>query len=184
MRRIILFCLISLFTISCSNKEKETKKRVLMIKDLAELGTVEYNISKVIRVSDDQTWYKFGNRKILFSCEAILKAGVDLSKLTENDITFENNEITIRLPKAKLLYLNMAPDKIEEEYNEVSFTRFSFTNEEKDGFLVQGEKSILEAIPSIGILEAAEKNAKQLFASWLAQSNFNSVNIIFVEPKQ
>lgn len=177
--------LLSIFLFfSCNNKETAIKKRVLQIKDLSELGTVEYNISKVIRVSDDQTWYKFGNRKILFSCEAILKAGVDLSKLTEDDILIDNNEITINLPKAKLIYLNMAPDKIKEEYNEVAFTRFSFTNEEKDGFLVQGEKGILEALPSIGILEAAEANAIKLFESWLNQSNFKSVKIIFTEPKQ
>ena len=28
---------------------------------LAELGTVEYTVTKIIKASDDQTWYKMGD---------------------------------------------------------------------------------------------------------------------------
>lgn len=44
----------------------------------AELGSVEYTISKIIAVDHD-VFYKIGERKILFSSLSTMKAGVDLS---------------------------------------------------------------------------------------------------------
>ena len=120
-----------------------------------------------------------GDRKILFSCEAKLKAGVDLAKLKESDVEIKDDKVTITLPKAKLIYLNMDPQKIKEEYMDISVTRSGFSNEEKDALLSQGEKNIEASIPSLGIIENAEKNTKQLITSWLKQCNINNVEIKF-----
>lgn len=175
----LVFFAFALLFISCVNNEDELKTKVLKIKDMSELGTVEYTVTKIIYSSDDQIWYKFGGRKILFSCEAKLKAGVDLSKLTEDDIKVEKNKVTLKLPKAKLIYMNMDPEKINEEFSSVSVFRSSFTNAQKDAILVQGEKMIKESIPEMGILDAAEKNTTILLTSWLRQCNVETVIITY-----
>ena len=73
----------------------------------------------------------------------------------------------------------MDPQKIKEEYMDISVTRSGFSNEEKDALLSQGEKNIEASIPSLGIIENAEKNTKQLITSWLKQCNINNVEIKF-----
>ena len=78
---IAVIFLFLLFT-SCRQKEKEhdLPSTILAIQQTGKLATAEYTLTKIIRASDDQTWYKIGDRKILMSCEAHLKAGVDLQR--------------------------------------------------------------------------------------------------------
>src|SRR3954462_4014516 len=103
---LIAVIALSLLFISCKKKEKERDlpSTILAIQETGRLATAEYTLTKIIRASDDQTWYKVGDRKILMSCVAHLKAGVDLQKINKNNFTVENDStITITLPHAQLL---------------------------------------------------------------------------------
>ena len=76
---LITFITLNFFFIACKQKEKEPSlpSTILAIQETGKLATAEYTLTKIIRASDDQTWYKVGDRKILMGCEAHLKAGVD-----------------------------------------------------------------------------------------------------------
>jgi hypothetical protein len=160
-------------------EEENPVEKVIKIKDLNQLGTVEFKVSKIISSDDDLTWYKIGNRKILFSCEAVIKAGIDFSKLKKEDISIDNKLVSLKLPKAEIIYIKIDHNNIKEEYKEIDWQRSQFTNKEKDEILVLGEKSIKEAIPSMGILTAAESNAKLFLSSYLKASGFKDVSIQF-----
>jgi hypothetical protein len=87
MLKKMQYWLILLFTLTLSCKSGlPDKQQVLTIREMGSLATTEYTITKLVKASDDKTWYKIGDRKILISCRATIKAGVDLSKLTANDI--------------------------------------------------------------------------------------------------
>jgi len=110
MRRCIYFLFILLISFSCNHKEKvERKQLVPLLKQLSDLATVEYVVTKIIKANDNKTWYKIGDRKILMSCKASLIAGIDLSKITEENINIRGNKITMILPRAKLLIVNIKP---------------------------------------------------------------------------
>ena len=178
--RTACFFSMALLLIACAPKEEESPiDRVRKIKEMAELGTTEYTVTKIVAASDDQTWYKFGNRKVLFSCEARIKAGIDLSTLKDEDITIEGRSVSVVLPKAKVIYLNMEPSMIKEVYSEVSFTRTGFTNQEKEAILAQGERAIEAAIPDMGILKSAEDNAAALVRAFLSMKDFDKVQVTF-----
>src|SRR4051812_14783946 len=111
---IVVIALFLLFT-TCRQKEKERDlpSTILAIQKTGKLATAEYTLTKIIRASDDQTWYKVGDRKILMSCEAHLKAGIDLQQLNENNFEVENDStIAVVLPHAQLLSVDIPPDKI------------------------------------------------------------------------
>jgi hypothetical protein len=176
MKKINYLLLLSL-AFSC--KQPDPKEKVLKLRDMAELATVEYSFSKVIKASDDQTWYKMGSRKILFTCEAIAKAGVDLSQLKESDVSIDQNgKINLKLPKGKMILVNIDPDKIREAYRDVNFTRNNFTNQEKEVLLQQAQVNIDSLVAHSGIIEAAEKNAKEIISSWLVQNGLENHEII------
>jgi hypothetical protein len=173
--------ILFLFLASCNKplEEENPVEKVIKIKDLNQLGTVEFKVSKIIPAADDLNWYKIGNRKILFSCEAIIKAGIDFSKLKKEDISIENKLVSLKLPKAEIIYIKIDHNNIKEEYKNIDWNRSDFTNKEKDELLVLGEKSIKEAIPSMGIVAAAESNAKLFLSAYLKASGFKDVSVQF-----
>jgi hypothetical protein len=177
MKRITHLLLVQALVFAC--KSPDPKEKVLRLRDMAELATVEYHFTKVIKAADDQTWYKMGSRKILFTCEAKAKAGVDLSQLKETDIAIDQEgRITLKLPKGKMILIDIDPNKIKEEYREVSFSRNDFSVEEKEQLLKKAQSNIDSLVAQSGIIEAAEKNARDVIDSWLNQNGLSNHEIV------
>ncbi len=178
---LVSICFFALFSCKQDISYKQMEEQVGKITSLTELGTVEYVVTKIVKANDNATWYKFGDRKILFSCKAILKAGIDLSKLEDSDIkaNIEKKSISITLPGAELLSVNLKPENIKLIYEKTSITRSSFSNKERDAILAQGEADILKSVPDMGIFDDAENNAKLFLEAFLKQAGFTNVNIEF-----
>ena len=178
---LVSICFFALFSCKQDISYKQMEEQVGKITSLTELGTVEYVVTKIVKAHDNATWYKFGDRKILFSCKAILKAGIDLSKLEDSDIkaNIEKKSISITLPEAELLSVNLKPENIKLIYEKTSITRSSFSNKERDAVLAQGEADILKSVPDMGIFDDAESNAKLFLEAFFKQAGFTDVNIEF-----
>jgi hypothetical protein len=147
------------------------------LKDLAELATVEYEVTKIVSYKDI-AWY--GDRKILFETAATVKAGIDLNELADHDIQLRDDEaVTVTLPRPKILLFNMKPEHMREIFNESGILRSDFSNEEKDGLLSQGEKDIRAKVARMDILERAARNARILVESWLKKMGFATVKVAF-----
>lgn len=151
----------------------------------AELGTIECKVRKVVKADDKADWYKFGDRKILFECSGTVKAGIDLSSpesIKVDNIDESSKSITLTLPAAKILSLNLNPEDTKLVYEKVSATRFNFDNVERNGLLKQGEAAILEDFAKEKeIMKQAEKNCSSFFTSMLGQIGFKNISIKFKE---
>ena len=181
---VIIFLFFFLVQPGCSSKKEPSKiQQVLGLQKMSDLATAEYVVTKIIKVNDDQTWYKVGDRKILMSCKASLVAGIDLSQLTEKDIDMDGNNITLTLPHAKLLYINIKPEDIKTAYQEVSLFRDKFSAAEKDALAAQAEKQIKESVDSLGILVTAETNATLFINRFLQKEGFKNIHINFSRLK-
>lgn len=181
---LIIFSLIAALFFSCkSNKETSKIDEILGLKNMSELATAEYVVTKIIKASDDKTWYKVGDRKILMSCQASLVAGIDLSQLNAKDIRINEDNVKITLPHAKLLYLNMKPENIKIVYQDVALFRNEFSAGERDQLASQAEKQITESIDSLGILVTAETNAAIFINSFLQKQGFKNIYIDFSPVK-
>ncbi|MBE0664568.1 MAG: DUF4230 domain-containing protein [Candidatus Aminicenantes bacterium] len=147
------------------------------LKDLAELATVQYSVTKIVSYKD-VAWY--GDRKILFETAATVKAGIDLNELADQDIRLEGDRaVTISLPRPKILLFNMKPEHMREIFNESGILRSNFSNQEKDGLLSQGEKDIRAKVAGMNLLERAARNARTLIESWLTKTGFKTVHVVF-----
>jgi Protein of unknown function (DUF4230) len=184
--RTWLFLLATALILGCQEK-KSAIDTVMQLKELSELATVEYTISKIIKASDDQTWYKVGDRKILMSCQATVKAGIDLSQLKSEDISINGDEITLTLPRAAIQSLNIKPEDIRTEFQEVGLFRSDFTAAERNQLMAQGEAQIRKDIASTDILRTAESNASLFIGQFLRQMGYQQVDIRFgnnvINPK-
>lgn len=177
--RLVYITTFPLIFMSCGESiEEKMNKKLSEMSELTELGTVEYTISKIIKANDN-SFYTIGDRKILFSCKATMKAGIDLSNFSPANVKIEkgNNSVVINLPKAKVLSFNMPAEKVQLEYEKVGIMRSNFTVENRNDLLKQAEEAIIADAENLGILKDAEKNAKLFFEALLAQVGFNNITI-------
>ncbi|MBR3565413.1 MAG: DUF4230 domain-containing protein [Paludibacteraceae bacterium] len=172
--------LLVLCMVGCSpSQEQSLEARLQTMAETAELGTVEYTVKKIVKSSDKQ-WYTVGNRKILFQTTAYLKAGIRLQDFSADKVHIdEQNNVTVILPHAQLLSFNMPADEITTVFEDISFFRSRFSADEQNYILQLGEADIRADVPNLGILEDAEKNAKEVFTAMLQQLNYNNINIKF-----
>jgi hypothetical protein len=176
----IALLLVILNVIVARPASKGKRIELQTLKDLSELATVEYDVKKIIRYKDE-SWL-MGRRAILIETSAILKAGIDLSELTSQDIKQEGDAITIYLPRPKLISLNMKPRDMKEIYNEAGIFRQNFSAAEKEIFLTQGQKDIMSKLDEIGIIGKAAVYSKLLLETWLKILGFREITILFKDP--
>ena len=182
--KLSLLITISALLLSSCGKKSHAQELESQIKSMggasAELGSVEYTISKIIAIDHDR-FYKIGDRKVLFSSLSTMKAGVDLSTFCADSVSIDNKKgtIDIRLPKAKVLALSMPFENIKMEYSKVGGLRSEFSVEERSEILKQGQEDIMNDAEKIGILKDAEDNVRTIFESLLAGADFKEINITF-----
>ncbi len=175
---LILFFLFPVLLIDCTaKKEKSKMQEVLGLQKMSDLATAEYVVTKIIKANDNKTWYKPGDRKILMSCKASLVAGVDLSKISEKDVSIEGDNITLTIPHAKLIYIDIKPEDVKTVYEDVSMFRTNFSSQEKDALASQAEKQIKESADSLGIFVTAETNATIFINNFLKKEGFQNISI-------
>lgn len=172
-----ILTLIVLF--SCKNEEEKTPQPdVFEIRNMGMLSTTEYTIGKVIKLNDvPQEWYKYGDRKLLISCKAKVKAGIDLTQISDDDVRVNGKTIEIILPPAQITSFVMNPNYIRTEMESVTGFRHNFSQTEKRDFLEQGEKAILEDLKETKIIADAEKNASIVLKNFYKNLGFESVSI-------
>jgi len=177
MMRITAIIFLIVFLVSCKRENKVNE--VFALREMSELATVEYIVTKIIRASDDQTWYKIGDRKILMSCEASVKAGIDMTAIRKENISIDGKSISLVLPKAHLVSINIKPEDIKVEYQETGLFRDNFSAAERDQLMAQGEKQIAKSVDSLGVLQTAETNASLFVSNYLKQLGYDSIHIRF-----
>lgn len=178
MRKNIIFLTIMILLLcltGCKRGEREVKYKIKK----AELGTVEYTVRQIIRNSDE-SWKLFGDRKVLFSVKAKVKAGIDMDKMKDDDVRVRGKSIKMTLPEPKIVALNIKPDDVKLEYSKVSALRSEYSQKEYDEILKAGEKSIRnDAALRNSIIADAEENAREFFEVLLRGSGFTDINISF-----
>ncbi|MBQ9193610.1 MAG: DUF4230 domain-containing protein [Bacteroidales bacterium] len=183
MKKAFYIALLILTAGCARGPEDNTLREIEAISAMRQLSLVEYRVRKIVKADDEGEWYKIGDRKILLSCTAYLKAGIDLTGFSADDVDIDrlDGSVTVRLPHATLLSMDIPASEIREEFGQVTLLRSSFTAEERNALLRQGEKQIRDSVPSLGILEKAEENARRFFESVFSKMGFTSVEVVF-EP--
>lgn len=177
MKKLAIILTLSLFLYACGKEEKIDFQKQL--KQAAELSTIECTITKVFGLTDN-TLEWLGNRTVLFSCQATMKAGVDMDKFNVDDISISDEKITITLPAPEIFSYNIPPDEIKEIYSDLGVLRSNFSQKERDEVFhvaeeeIKGDEEILSSI-----LKEAKESSKTFFEALLRQNGYSDININF-----
>lgn len=177
------FLVLLLLILACNKKQQEEKPTILSLKEMSDLATVEYTVAKIIKANDNKTWFKVGDRKILISCEAHIKAGIDMSKIAENNFKIEGKNVQLQLPAPKIISLSIPAEKIKVEYQDISLFRDPYKADERDQLAVQAETQIRNSIDSLGILQQAKTNTSLFVNNFLKRLGYENITITYTNPQ-
>ena len=175
---ITLLLLVTTLLSGCNTTTQTPITVQQALQNSTQLATVQYTITKVVKANDNLTWYKLGNRKIVYSLTAYITAGINLSKLTTSNISIKNKSITVALPAAEIVSIDIPVSMVKEEVTEIGILRTPFTNTEKNELLLQGEQAIKQQITQLNILTIAKTNAEKMIENFLKNLGYSNVTII------
>ena len=161
---------------------------ILQVQKCSKLYTAEYRVHKII-THDDALRLKgqlmskqfnlkvpLADRKIAIPMDAKIKAYIEFSEFSEQNIERSDNQITIILPDPQVV---MTSSKIDQKNVKqyVGLTRAHFSDEELANYQQQGREAILQSIPDMGIEETARANAAKVLVPMLTQLGYEEQNI-------
>lgn len=195
---VILSLIILLATTACSHRdeevtdpeqqEQERPTLVMQVQKCARLYTTEMRIHKII-THDDVLRLKgsllakdfnialpLGERKIAIPMDATLKAYIDFSTFSEDQVERDGDRITIFLPDPKVVMTSSRIDRKEiREF--VGLTRSQFTDQELTSYEQQGRQAIVNSIPQLGIVDMARENAARVLVPMLTEMGYKEENV-------
>ena len=168
-----------------------TEKRptlVQQVRKCSRLYTTEYRIHKIV-THDDVLRLKgqllrqdfdiplpLGERKIAIPMDATIKAYIDFSNFSEQNVERDGDRITILLPDPQVVLTSSKINRDEiREY--VGLTRSHFSDKELTGYEQQGREAILKSIPGLGIEETARENAARVLVPLLTDMGYDERNV-------
>lgn len=186
MMRWLTMVAATVLLASCCKTVDESAWQQKM-KQAAELGTVQYTVQKVVS-NNDESWKIFGDRKILFSFKAVIKAGIDMEKFDPQSVRVSENKrkgtkkISLELPQPKIFTYNIRPEDVKLLYSEVSLLRTEYSNKERDEIVAKGlwELKTNKELTAM-ILRDARLNAESFVEMLLRRNGFTNVEITFKE---
>lgn len=170
---------------------------VQQIKECSRLYTAEYKVHKIITHSDTSKISATvlgqklnlnlpgGRRKVAIPIDAVLKAYIDFSNFSEDNVRSEGGKIYIDLPTP---HVTITSSKIDHDgiKKYVSIIRSDFSDEELALYEKQGRQDIINDIPNLGILNTARRSAASQLLPLISMLGIPQENIVitFVEPSE
>jgi len=161
---------------------------ITQVQKCSRVYTAEYRIHKIVTHDDEvklrgsifsqdfEIPLPLGDRKIAIPMDATLKAYVDFSEFSENNVVRNGDRITIYLPNPKAV---MTSSKIDQANikSYVGLVRPHFSDEEITHYEQQGRASIIQNITNMGIFDTARENAASLLIPMVEQMGYKKENI-------
>lgn len=149
----------------------DTTSVVHEVQPLSDLVTVKYVMDKVV-VLEDVKWY--GENRVLLLAHGVVKAGVDLKRLTPADVTISDKKIFLRLPPPQIMdaYLD---DKNSQVIDHTTGLLRVFDKDLEQTARANAVDDICRAARRAGILDDAQKQAQVQLGSFLHQAGFERV---------
>jgi hypothetical protein len=152
-------------------REENTATVVEQVQTLSDLVTVKYVLEKVV-ILEDAKWY--GENRVLLLAHGIVKAGIDLKKISADDVAISDKKISIKLPPPQITdaYLD---DKNSQVIDHSTGLLRAFDKDLEQAARQNAVDDVRRAARADGILDEADKRAKLELELFLRQAGFEQV---------
>lgn len=189
-----LFCkmksfgyILLIFTLLLSSGCQKNKRHLVIskIKSTAKLATTETIIDKVVIGQKEKKIFglvKISNAEFVAYSQAIVKTGIDLTKIKRGDITIDGNIIELKLPSVEVLdfaypFEKYIIDTILSD-NDI-FNKIDVIDQED--FFRKAEVDIRKHLKYMGITEQTQENTRKLMEGLLKNMGYEEIYISFAD---
>ncbi len=165
------------------------------VRQCARLYSTEFKVHKIITHEDTKQLQgtfmnrpfsidlPVGKRKIAIPMDAVVKAYIDFSNFSADNVKRDGDRLEIVLPDPQL---EITSTKINHEdiKQYVALLRHNFTDEELTGYETIGRQSIVNDLPNLGIMETARLSAAKVLIPMVSEMGFGAdqVTVTFRKP--
>lgn len=132
------------------------------IQRLSELSTVQFTESVyIIKETEEGVLPKFlTQEKLLLAATGEVEAGVNLNEVGQDDVSVEEERVTIDLPEPRILNVNLDEEETRLYDRDRGWLVLRGNDDLIEDARLEAEDKILEAAKEGGILQQAENNAE------------------------
>ncbi len=178
--KIAMVILCSIILVSCKDKRYFTVSKV---KDAAKLATTETIIDKIVIGNEEKKILRIitiGRARFVCYTQAIVKAGIDLRKVKENDIAIEGKKISLYLPSVEVINFSYPFDKFKVDrvlQDNDLFAKIDI--KEMEELYRQSEIDIRILLPYTDIVETTERKTTQMLEILLKTLGYKEIYITY-----
>ncbi len=151
--------------------QENTTTVVRQVQTLSDLVTVKYVLEKVV-ILEDVKWY--GENRVLLLAHGIVKAGIDLKRISANDVAISGKKISVRLPPPQITDAYLEEPKSQVIDHTTGLLR-AFDKDLEQVARQNAVDDIRRAARRDGILDEADKRARLELELFLRQAGFEQV---------
>ena len=150
---------------------ENTATVVEQVQTLSDLVTVKYVLEKVV-ILEDAKWY--GENRVLLLAHGIVKAGIDLKRISADDVTISGKSISIKLPPPQITdaYLD---DKQSQVIDHDTGLLRVFDKDLEQTARENAVDDIRRAARNAGILNDADQRARLELELFFREAGFEQV---------
>ena len=188
MRKEIYILAISILLVFSACRKNDRHLVISKIKSTAKLATTETIIDKVVIGQKDLKLFgivKISNAEFVAYTQAIVKTGIDLTKIQRNDIKIDGKIIELELPPVEVLDFAYPFEKYEID---TILSNNDFINKidviDQEDFFRKAEIDIRKHLKFMGITEQTQENTRKMMEGMLKNLGYEEIYISFADSTQ
>lgn len=144
------------------------------IRGMSTLATAEFKGTATNEVVN-KAWLPFlPDERLMLATEGTILAGIDLSQITEQDVTITDEDVTIRLPSARIISVDIQHQLVQTSSGMLPGIDPAMQPQAEQ----QGRADLLAAACRSGLLGRAEQEAQQALRSLLSTLDFRAITFV------
>ena len=180
--KALLIPLCLLLLVGC-----QTDQRALVVGKIqaaSKLATTEFTVDKIVHGSKTKRFMwtiKLNEARFLAYSQAIIKTGIDLNKLTYEDIKIEGRRIELKLPPVEVINFSYPPDrfKLAPEITDTKKLLNKISIEDQETYFRDAETDIRNNLEYMGIVETTQQHTRTLLTGLLKAMDYTEIYISF-----
>ena len=171
------------------NQLKQKKFVLTRVRSVAKLATTQVVLNKIV-------WSEFNEKRflrklfitdrnnvIILNTSATVKLGIDLKKLSQDNIHINPDSTVIVLPPVEILNFSYPHESYEEVFPISNFDQCKVSDkvEQLDEMLRLAEKNIRAQLNFLNLTEEVKNKTTKVLSHFLAKNNFQNIIIRFEE---
>ncbi len=182
LHKTFIFLLTVLLFISCQNEKRLV---VGKIKKASKLATTEFTVDKIVYGVKRKKFIwvvNLNEASFIAHSKAIIKAGVDLERLKEEDVKIEGDKISLILPNVQVINFSYPAEHFSKDTlisGDAFMNKINLRDQEK--FFQEAEIDIRNSLKYMDVVEITENKTIVMLENLLKNLGYKEIYIDFHE---